>query len=139
MVSSFSPSLAAIPAPSPIAEAELMSWAAEAEPRTRDTKLSMVEELGMFIEMVLLNLYENNVEGLGPEPHRRGVANVATASPWARTGPLQWHNAETKTKPPSSQSNSCLYTAGWHNWVNGTYSLITRINDTYSLITRING
>jgi hypothetical protein len=100
--------------------------------------LSAVRELGMFIRTVLLNLYENEVKGLGLELCRHSGAIVATAPPWARAGPLQWHNAKTKTKPPSSQLDSCLYTAGWHNRINGTYSLITRINGTYSLITQIN-
>jgi hypothetical protein len=60
--------------------------------------LSAVRELGMFVGAVLLNLYENEVECLGPGPRRRGGAIVATAPPWARAGPLQWRNAETKTK-----------------------------------------
>jgi hypothetical protein len=93
----------------------------------------------MFVGTVLLNLYENKVERLGPGPRRRGGAVVATALPWARARPLQWHNAKTKLSLPSSQLDSSLYTAGWHNRINGTYSLITRINDTYSLITRIDG
>jgi hypothetical protein len=37
----------------------------------------------------VLNLYENEVEDLGPGPRRRGGAVVATASMWARAGPLQ--------------------------------------------------
>jgi hypothetical protein len=46
--------LTVVPAPSPTAEPELMSRAVEAEPETRDTKLSAVEELGMFVGTVLL-------------------------------------------------------------------------------------
>jgi hypothetical protein len=99
MVSSFSPSLAAIPVPSPTAEAKLMSWAPEVEPETRDTKLSGDGELGMFVGTFLLNLYENEMDGLGPGPRRRGGAVVATVPPWARAEPLQRRNAETKTKP----------------------------------------
>jgi hypothetical protein len=48
----------------------------EAEPGTRDTKLSAVRELRVFVEMFLLNWYLNEVEGLGPGPHRRGGAVV---------------------------------------------------------------
>jgi hypothetical protein len=54
-----------------------------------DTKLSVVGELGTFVGMILLNLYEIEVEGLGPGPHWHGGAVVATAPPWARAGPLQ--------------------------------------------------
>jgi hypothetical protein len=42
----------------------------------------------MFVGTILLNLYENEVEDLGSGPRRHGGAVVATASPWARSGPL---------------------------------------------------
>jgi hypothetical protein len=42
----------------------------------------------MFMGTILLNLYENEVEGLGLGPRRRGGAVVATVPPWARAGPL---------------------------------------------------
>jgi hypothetical protein len=51
--------------------------------------MSAVGELGTLVGTVLLNLYENEVEVLGPGPRRRGVAVVATTPPWARVGPLQ--------------------------------------------------
>jgi hypothetical protein len=50
--------------------------------------MSAVRELGMFVGTVLLYLYENELEGLGSGPHRRGGAIVATAPPWARARPL---------------------------------------------------
>jgi hypothetical protein len=56
---------------------------------THDTKLSVVGELETFVGTVLLNLYENEVEGIGPGPRRRGGAVMATAPPWARAEPLQ--------------------------------------------------
>jgi hypothetical protein len=51
----------------------------------------------MFVGTVL-NLYENEVEGLVLRPRWRGGVVVAIAPPWARAGLLHWHNAETKTK-----------------------------------------
>jgi hypothetical protein len=51
--------------------------------------LSAVGELRTFAGTILLNLYENEVEGLGPGSHRRGGAVVATAPSWARARPLQ--------------------------------------------------
>jgi hypothetical protein len=39
--------------------------------------LSAVGELGVFVRMLLLNLYLNEVERLGPGPCRRGGAVVA--------------------------------------------------------------
>jgi hypothetical protein len=45
----------------------------------------------MFVGTVLLNLYENEVEGLGPGPRRRGGAVMAT--------PYKWHNVKTQNKP----------------------------------------
>jgi hypothetical protein len=43
----------------------------------------------MFVRTVLLNLYENEVEGLGPGPRRRGGAVVATAPRGQGLDPLQ--------------------------------------------------
>jgi hypothetical protein len=108
--------------------------------------LSAVGDLRMFVGTVLFNLYENEVEGLGPGPHRRSGAVVATTPLWARARPLQWHNAETKLSLPSSQPDSYLYTTRWHNQINGTYSLITQIdglkthiNGRYSPVSRVGG
>jgi hypothetical protein len=36
--------------------------------------MSAVRELGEFVRTFLLNWYLNEVEGRGPEPHRRGGA-----------------------------------------------------------------
>jgi hypothetical protein len=44
---------------------------------------------GTFVGMVLLTLYENEVEGLGSGHRRRGGAVVATAPSWAMVRPLQ--------------------------------------------------
>jgi hypothetical protein len=51
--------------------------------------MSAVGELGTFVGTILLNLYENEVEGLGPGPRRRGGAVMTTTPSWARAGPLQ--------------------------------------------------
>jgi hypothetical protein len=65
----------------------------------------------MFVGTVLLNLYENEVEGLGPGPRRRGGAVVATVPPWARAGPLtNGTMPKPKTSLVSSKRGSCLYT-----------------------------
>jgi hypothetical protein len=77
--------------------------------------MSAVGELGMFVGTILLNLYENEVEGLGPGPRRCGGAVVATAP--GRT-PYKWHNAETKTSMPSSSGTPAYILQG------GTSSLI---------------
>jgi hypothetical protein len=49
----------------------------EAKPWIHDTKLSVVGESTVFVGTFLLNLYLNEVGGLGPGPHRRGGAVVA--------------------------------------------------------------
>ncbi|KAG8069463.1 hypothetical protein GUJ93_ZPchr0006g46419 [Zizania palustris] len=70
-------SLATDPDPSPTVEVELMSWAAESEPETHDTKLQVVEELKLFVRTSFLNLYENEVAGQGPGPCQCGGVVVA--------------------------------------------------------------
>jgi hypothetical protein len=72
----------------------------------------------MFVGTILLNLYENEVEGLGPRPRHSGAV-VATMPPWARAGPLT-----NGTMPKPKQA--CLPPSGARAYIlqGGTSSLI---------------
>jgi hypothetical protein len=60
--------------------------------------MSAVGELGMFVGTVLLNLYENELEGLGSGPHRRGGAIVAPRHRGQGPNPNNG-KCQTKLKP----------------------------------------
>jgi hypothetical protein len=58
----------------------------------------------MFIGTILLSFYKNEVGGLGPGPHWRGGAVMATVPPWARAGSLQMAQCRNQNQaclPPS--------------------------------------
>jgi hypothetical protein len=84
----------------------------EAEPGTRDTKLSAVRELGVFVRTFLLNWYLNEVEGLGPGPRRRGGAVVTLRcrgqGPDSNNGKMP-----NQTKPVYPLAGLLLIYAGW--------------------------
>jgi hypothetical protein len=73
-----------------------------------------VGELEMFVGMVLLNLYENEAEGLGLGPHRHSGAIVATAPPWERAGPLQMAQCQNQNQAclPPSQTPAYIMQGG---------------------------
>jgi hypothetical protein len=104
--------------------------------------MSAVGELGMFVGTILLNLYENEVEGLGPGPRRRGGAVVATAPPWTRAEPLT-NGTMLKPKqaclPPVGLPLIYCRVAHLHLFYNNSHQwcLLTLINGC--LLTLING
>jgi hypothetical protein len=95
----------------------------------------------MFVGTVLLNLYENEVEGLGPGPRQHGGAVVATAPPWARTVPLtNGTMPKPKTSPFLLAVLLFIYcrVAHLHLFSNNSHQWAPNSSNQWCLITLIN-